>query len=228
MSPDARVAADAPVQLESLELVRRCAEDTGDAVLWTEFLRRFGPRIKQFIRGTTSVYPAGRLSRCGAAEEADLFQGAILRLVANDCAPLKRFTGRCEADLLAYLAIIVRSSVRDFVRRQHAQKRFRGEKRVDKTPEDMADTDSRVTGKEHQTERKTLIGEVNRISSKVVGIQSTRDRLIFDLYYSHDLSAAQISECRGIGLTRRGVDEVLVRLTSRVRRAAAGPEPAAE
>jgi len=75
-------------------------------------------------------------------------------------------------------------------------------------------------------ERETLAGEVGRISARVIRNQPERDKLIFDLYFSHDLSPSQIAECKGIGLSKRGVEQVLGRLTSRVRRAAAGPDVA--
>src|SRR5262245_41887890 len=83
-------------------LLEDCVQDTRDTIAWSKFLCRFTPKLKFFIRGT--------LRQSGAQpeieQEKDLLQSTIVRLVENDCAVLRRFSGSTEEELNAYLAVI--------------------------------------------------------------------------------------------------------------------------
>jgi Zn-finger nucleic acid-binding protein len=41
--------------------------------------------------------------------------------------------------------------------------------------------------------------------------------LVFQLYFDKDLSAEQISRCRGVNLSKAGVEKVINRLKERIR-----------
>jgi RNA polymerase sigma factor (sigma-70 family) len=210
-------------ELNTLALVSVCASDTQNAVAWTEFVRRFAPKIRVFIRGTLrqSVrHPApspGIPAPEEAAQENDLFQNTIVRLVENSCAALKRFTGESESDFLAYLAVVSRSAVRDFLRRRSATKR----------PLSLVPNGPRKTGdipapaKDPQLEREILGRELMALSERAIRSLSAesyeRDWLIFQLYYYDDLSIHQIAQCRGVDLSKAGVEKVLNRMKERVR-----------
>ena len=216
--------------LSSAQLVSLCAEDRNDSALWSEFLRRFGPKIKGFIRGTLrqAIGSAGGTQVFfGAIQEHDQFQNTILRLVENDCLALRRFSGSSDDDVLAYLAVISRSTVRDFLREQHALKRPQTDENAPRA-EDLAQAERNPVRNEHALYRRILAKEVARLGQRVIrqgsGDSSVRDQLIFQLYFKHGLSTAEIARCRGIDLTQRGVVGVLARLTDRVR-TAVDPDP---
>ncbi len=209
-------------QLDSVELVALCARNLQDSHLWSEFVRRFTPRIRQFISGSVrysercgdSVYGPSRL--IDEAQMKDLFQSTIVRLVENDCDALKRFSGSSESDLLAYFAVITRSVVRDYLRRQRATKRpvaLPADRYSGICPSEQPSSNS--------LDRDVLGREVVRLSERTIrslsGESSARDLLIFQLYYYDDLSTGQIAQCKGIGLTKPGVEKVLNRLKERVR-----------
>ena len=67
--------------------------------------------------------------------------------------------------------------------------------------------------------------ELRELSSKLLnqgkGRHPSRDRLIFQLYFFHDLSAGQIARCEGINLSKAGVEKVLNKLKDRIRSNAA-------
>ena len=119
-----RVPGNDPIAIETVELVSLCAQDTGNSALWSELLRRITPKIKTFIRGTLrqnrggSFGPSDAPLLSGGFQESDLFQNTIVRLVQNDCAVMRRFSGITEEEFMAYLAVITRSVVSDFLRRQ--------------------------------------------------------------------------------------------------------------
>ena len=219
------------LELEAVILFRLCAHDKTDFALWTELLRRFTPRIKTFIRGTlrqtakdsatfsrSSLYAAG-------SHESDLFQNIILRLVENGCAAMKRFTGTTEDQLMAYLAVITRSVVRDSMRRDRALKR---PTLVHKSSDDSVPSPLQIDpdrGRESPaSEREVLFRELKELSKQAIRNKSeeftARDRLIFELYFYQDLTTSQIACCQGVELSKTGVEKVLNRLKDRVRSAA--------
>jgi RNA polymerase sigma factor (sigma-70 family) len=206
-------------ELDWLSLVSLCADDTQDAALWSEFVRRFTPKIKQFISGTlrqSTANPSEAFSLMGGVQENDLFQNTILRLVENNCAALKRFSGTLESDFLAYLAVISRSAVRDSLRRQRALKRPLSvvpvwQTETSGTPS-LADSAAEIP----HAERTLLAREVVQLSERMIrslsGKSSDRDWLVFKLHYYDDMPASQ---------------KVLNRLTERVRTLVAVDRPEA-
>jgi RNA polymerase sigma factor (sigma-70 family) len=219
--------------LDSLRLVALCADAPQDSELWTEFLRRFSAKLrvfiastlKQYVRGGTPTAESGILVE--AAQEADLFQNTIVRLVENHCAALKRFSGSDESDFLAYLAVVARSTVRDYLRRHRAAKRWPGHDIVSTEEVSELSLADKRSDPARNIERQLLAREVVELSLRTIenesGSESVRDRLLFELYFAHDLSTAQIAQCKGIGLSKTGVEKALNRLKGRIRNAAAVP-----
>jgi hypothetical protein len=73
------------VKIDSVSLAALCADRQEDSELWIEFLRRFTPKIKSFIRSTLrqSIGASARFANPAVAldsgHEADLLQDTILR-----------------------------------------------------------------------------------------------------------------------------------------------------
>jgi DNA-directed RNA polymerase specialized sigma24 family protein len=70
-------------------------------------------------------------------------------------------------------------------------------------------------------ERILLAREVVQLSERMIrslsGESSGRDWLVFKLHYYDDMPASQIAQCKGIDLSKAGVEKVLNRLKERVR-----------
>jgi DNA-directed RNA polymerase specialized sigma24 family protein len=128
LRPPAGIDSDKLNGLDPVDLFQICASNRENSEAWSEFLRRYAVKLKFFIRGTLrqvlghSGDPGFSITSSGI-QELDLFQNAIVRLVENDCAAMKRFSGTSENELLAYLAVICRSTVLDTLRRNNALKR---------------------------------------------------------------------------------------------------------
>jgi RNA polymerase sigma factor (sigma-70 family) len=227
MPPDLPVNSPAtghPEGIDPLRLFSLCAENAANRELWGELLRRYTPLVKAFIRRCLGRPRGDADSHLSVDEvqESDLFQNVIVRLVKNDCAVMKQFLGEKEEDLLAYLAVITRSVVRDCQRSQWALKRA----------SDHADTQHLVAAHLQSLspteisdvraiERRLPAREVVELSAKTLqflpGPYLARDRLIFQLYFLYNLSADQIWQCKGINLSKAGVEKVLNRLKERIR-----------
>ncbi len=216
--------------IDSVSLAALCASRQDDSELWAEFLRRFTPKIKAFIRASLRhpVVAGGGFSNSAGlpnnGQESDLLQNTILRLVQNGCAALKRFSGTSEQELLAYLAVIARSVVRDFGRRQSAQRRFHWSAQVPPAYGESGEISEyiREVAVYDPVEREILAHEVERLSLQTIQDNSgepDRDKLIFQLYFFDGLSTGQIASCKGVGLSKTGVEKILNRIKDRVRSA---------
>ena len=223
MSPDPGQPILPVRDVGAVELFARCTQNMDDSALWSEFMRRYAPRIKGIIKGTLrQLLPADSSLSLGAMHENDLFQSTVVRLVENGCALMKRFSGSRESELLVYLAVITRAVVRAWVRHYRAQKRPLIESQLLDARREVR-SDSTSTRGECALERELLVREVRRLSLRAIETQagefSRRDKLIFELYFSHGLTPRQIALCEGIGLSKPGVEKALQRLKELVRSA---------
>jgi RNA polymerase sigma factor (sigma-70 family) len=216
-------------EIDSIKLVSLCAADQQNTILWAEFLKRFGPKIKNFIRATLRQCKSSSSHDSSAfvdsSHESDLFQNIIIRLVQNDCAALKRFTGASESEFHVYLAVIARSTVRDSVRYQSAKRRFHrfASPTVLRGDSSKETEFVREPSVEDPVERTILARELEQLSIKAIQDNSgepERDLLIFKLYFHQDLSAAQIASCQGINLSKTGIEKIIGRLKEKIRKAA--------
>jgi RNA polymerase sigma factor (sigma-70 family) len=197
--------------MECIDLVVSCARDRENGALWTEFLFRYSAKIKRIIckecalRQVRACRPAHDIF--GGENQSDLFQAVIVRLIENDCILMRRFSGNTEDDWLAYISSITFSVVCDAARRQSRAKRSMNNnfpKHVD--CEDPA----------HRVLAMELAALCERMTRNLSGPHSSRDRLIFRLYFVDDLSISQIAKCAG--LSKSGVHEILSRSIARARR----------
>jgi RNA polymerase sigma factor (sigma-70 family) len=217
---------ESPKGIDWAALIAACAKDRSDPVLWVEFLRRYAPKIKQFIRGMwrlsiTNVSPLAD-GALGGTQESDLFQNTILRLVEQDCSAMTRFSGKSEDEWLAYLAIITRSVVLDALKYQRRLKRPGGrEVRMLNFPGVERPTERGVGTGAISIEREVLAREIRNLCEQTIhgheAESSARNMLVFQLYFDKDLSAEQISRCQGVNLSRAGVEKVINRLKERIR-----------
>src|SRR5437867_6209305 len=170
MSPDPGQPILPVRDVGAMELFARCTQNMDDSALWSEFMRRYAPRIKGIIKGTLrQLLPADSSLSLGAMHENDLFQSTVVRLVENGCALMKRFSGSSESELLVYLAVITRSVVRDCLRRHRAQKRPLSESQLAfSSANRKASSDSNSTGSGCALERELLAREVRRPSLRAI------------------------------------------------------------
>jgi RNA polymerase sigma factor (sigma-70 family) len=205
--------------LDPIELFRICAADRQNSDAWREFLHRYTTKLRYFINGTLKQVLGPSPSQPGSIQESDLFQNAIVRLVENDCAAMKRFSGTSENDLLAYLAVICRSSVLDTLRRNNTLKRRHTAAESDETT--LVSAGSRRQTNYSEFERDILVGEIVSLTRHTIdshsGRVSNRDHLVFKLHFFDGLSYSQIAECKGINLSKAGVEKLLKRLVGRVQ-----------
>jgi RNA polymerase sigma factor (sigma-70 family) len=212
-------------RLDPVVLFKVCAENRQNSEAWLEFIRRYTNKIKFFISGSLrqfSAYSSKPISMSSSSFMDDFFQNAILRLVENDCAAMKRFSGSSENELMAYIAVICRSSVMDGLRHGNAIKR----KPVTLENESMVANAPGFNRLIDQVgcEREILVKELVRLTMESMK-SSRRDQLVFKLHFFEGLSYNQIAGCEGINLSKAGVEKLLKRLVSRVQDLVSSDKP---
>ena len=200
------------------ELIRACAA-SADQEAWQELIRRIHPVIASTILRTTVRF--GETSR-NVAE--DLIQETYLRICANGCRLLREFHADAPELIFGYLKTVAFNVAMDYFRHRAAAKR--GSAAAEHSLD--AYLESAVPSAEGGAtpaamERAILLDEIDRHLTETD--VRPRERRIFWLYYRHGMTTRAIAAVAGIGLTQKGVESAIHRLTDVVRSWMAGDAP---
>jgi RNA polymerase sigma-70 factor, ECF subfamily len=193
------------------ELIRACAE-LDDGAAWTEFVSRFRRAISLSI-----VRIADQWGQAPQEVVDDLVQETYLKLCGDKCRLLLEFTVQHPAAVTGYVKTIAINVAHDHFKALHSQKRGSGEIR-----QYLEDTEPKAPvasfdGKQ-AIERQLLFKQIYQcLQVCSVGPDQERDCLIFGLYYQQGMSAKAIAAIPAVGLTAKGVESAIFRLTRLVR-----------
>jgi RNA polymerase sigma factor (sigma-70 family) len=202
-----------PRKLSARELVELCL-GSRDEAMWGEFLRRFQPLIagviaKRVFRRTGQMFNQSLVD--------DLVQDTFLKLCINDFKALREFNYQHEHALFSFLKVVSSNVVEDYFRNSSSQKRGSG-----REEEDVEEIEAALPPASDFSEpigRSILIEEIRQCLLKQANDpHSIRDNAIFWLYYRYGFTAKAISDLPGIGLSVKGVESRLLRLTRLLRR----------
>ena len=196
-------------QLGTLELIAECVA-TKQAAPWQEFVRRFQPLIAGVV-----ARAAARWVPVTAELVDDLVQESYVKLCVEQFRRLRDFESRHEDAIYGYVKSIAYTVALDHFKVHYASKR--GAKLRSASD---ADTSLRVVGQRSSVEMDILLRELEDMAGQ--GAEGQRDRLVFTLYYRQGFSTGKIARIRSLGLSQKGVESCLHRLTERLRKRAAG------
>ena len=194
------------------ELIRACAEGN-DRAAWDEFVCRFQRPISLSIIRT--AYQWGQIPQQVAD---DLVQDTYLKLCTNRCRQLLEFAAEHPDDaILGYVKTIAVNVAHDYFKSIHAKKRGAGE-----VSQLTVDADPKAApgmpGGQEAIEREVLVEQIDQcLDSCLQGPDRDRDRTIFWLYYQQGMSVKDIAALPTIGLSAKGVESVIGRLTRLLR-----------
>jgi RNA polymerase sigma-70 factor (ECF subfamily) len=200
------------------ELVRVCAYN-GSAAAWEEFIRRFNPLIAGVV-----IRSARRWGTFQYSLVDDLVQDIYLKLCADQCRLLRDFESREPDAVFGYLKVVTANVVYDYFKATYAAKRGAGEaaEDIDILNSNTVPSTQGYLANQASVERNILMREIDaHLQKSVAEADLRRCRLIFWLYYRSGLSASAIAAIPSIGLTTKGVESMLLRLTRSVRTAVA-------
>jgi len=192
------------------ELIRACVD--GEAAAWQEFIRRFNRII-----AVTCYRAARRWGEGSPTIVDDLTQEAYVKLCADRARVLREFDSPSPDAIFAFLKVVTANVANDYFKRLHAGKR--GGSQINESLEDAERTGS-ATGPASSAsmERSVLLDQVYACVTAVAPPETLqRDRTIFWLYYRQGLTSQEIASLPSIGLSVKGVESMLHRLTQLVR-----------
>ena len=196
--------------LSSEELIQACVS-ASDADAWEEFVRRFRPVI-----AATAMRTARRFGECEPQLIDDLVQDTYLKICANRCRMLRDFHAEAPDAIFGLLKRVAFSVTHDYFRGGLAAKRRAGHR--DTTLDSFVESTIASSEGLPQLEREILIHQIDEhLTADTEPVTGNRDRQIFWLYYRHGMTTRAIAEIPFIGLTPKGVESVIQRLTKLVR-----------
>ncbi len=197
--------------ISSAQLIHACAE-SNDGAAWEEFVSRFHRAIALSIART--AYQWGEVPR---EVVDDLVQETYLKLCSDKCRLLCEFSAQHPDSVPGYIKTIAVNVAHDHFKSHYSQKRGAGRSQESLGDIDPADSDLSF-GSPRKLERQILLKQIEQcLEVCSAGPDQARDRLIFWLYYRLGMSARSIAELPNMGLTAKGVESAILRLTRLVR-----------
>jgi RNA polymerase sigma-70 factor (ECF subfamily) len=189
---------------------------SGKDLFWAEFIRRSQPVIAGVI-----VKAMRRWRKPCPAVVDDLVQETYLKLCANDFKYLREFVCEHENALYGFLKVVASHVVHDHFRSSYSQKRGCGKE--DDELEQISLRTPDASSSADRIQREILFHEISEcFKTQAAGPNFPRDYAIFWLYYVQGYTAKAISRLPNIGLTVKGVESTLLRLTRLVREGLTG------
>ncbi len=186
--------------MTAAEIVRECLDSNAEAA-WTLFVARFQPLIAASVARVVRRYQVP-----AAALVDDLTQETYLRLCKDNCRALRNFNARHDEAIFGYIKVIATTVTLDHFRARSAQKR-KNEISEPEAPVEAAVSPSGI-------EKSALF---QQIDSRLAATESERDRAIFWLYYRQGYTTKDIAAIRDLGLSEKGVESCIYRLTQSLR-----------
>jgi RNA polymerase sigma-70 factor, ECF subfamily len=197
-------------ELSPLELVRCCLSSREESA-WQEFVRRFQPLIASTIIKTL------RHGKCfNFVLIDDLVQETYVKLFAHDFKALREFDFRHAKALFGFFRVVASNVVQDHFRNRCSQKRGSG--KVDEDLEMIKIKPPSNHGFAEKAERGILVAQLKKcLKMHAAESDFSRNYAIFRLYFEHGLTAKAIANLPNIGLSVKGVESALGRLTRMIK-----------
>ncbi len=146
----------------------------------------------------------------------DIVQEVFLKICEQERRILRTFEPRGEDSFFGLLRIVTGSVANDYFRRQYSAKR--GGKVVSMPLlEDHAQGSADKTDATARVQHSALLEQLDRKLRGAPQSISERDRALFWLYYLQGYTAEEIAHVSQVGLTPKGVESALRRVTAWLR-----------
>lgn len=185
------------------ELLQLCLSTDAEEH-WREFVRKTQPLMASVIINTVR-----RWKQPAPSLVDDLIQDTYIKLLVNDKKALRSIKNEHENTIFGYLKVIASNVAKDHFRK----------------PENKADeielSDAVVPPRPQDRERREFLDKKSQVQEILETLSSSetydRDVAIFWFFYEQGYTAKEISLMPHLGLTIKGVEAVIFRLTQYVR-----------
>jgi RNA polymerase sigma-70 factor (ECF subfamily) len=189
------------------DLAKICAH-SADASEWEEFVRRCAPLASLVALRISRMW----LSGPSPATVDDIVQEVFLKLCEQERRILRDFEPRGEDSFMGLLRMVSASVATDYFRRLYSAKRG-GKVVTMPLVEEGPQLPAASAKPAAQMRQSALLAQLDgklRSTPEVIG---ERDRAFFWLYYRQGFTAEEIAGLAASGLTAKGVESALRRVT---------------
>lgn len=189
------------------DLAKACAR-SASAAEWEEFVSRCMPLASLVALRVSRMW----VSDPSPATVDDIVQEVFLKLCEQQRRILRDFEPRGEDSFLGLLRIVTASVANDYFRRTHSTKRGGKVVTMSLTDED-AQSPAGGTRPVARIEQSALYAQLDEKLRSAPDTIGERDRALFWLYYRQGYTAEEIARLSAAGLTAKGVESALRRVT---------------
>jgi RNA polymerase sigma-70 factor, ECF subfamily len=209
---ESRAPRESFAQLSPEELIQGCVN--ADTVAWEEFMRRYYRLIAGVVIRTSQKW-----GESSPTTIDDLIQETYLKLCANDYRLLRAYDPKHPDAIYGYLKVITTNVVHDRFKALRSEKRGGAQIVEELTTLEKGSVVDEASGSQRALEREILLREIDaHLNALLSGETADRDRTIFWLYYRQGFTTRAIASLPAIGLTIKGVESAILRLTKLLRR----------
>jgi RNA polymerase sigma-70 factor (ECF subfamily) len=195
------------IQVSVNDLAKSCSH-SADAVEWEQFVRRCAPLASLVALRVSRLW----LSGPSPAAVDDIVQEVFLKLCERNRRILADFEPRGEDSFLGLLRTVSASVANDYFRRLYSAKRG-GKVVTIALGEEETRSSSASAHSAERMQRSALLAQLDRRLLSEPEIIGERDRALFWLYYREGFTAEEIAGLPATGLTAKGVESALRRVT---------------
>jgi RNA polymerase sigma-70 factor (ECF subfamily) len=211
------------------DLAKACAH-SADAAEWQEFVHRCMPLVSLVASRASRIWAS--IPSPTAVE--DIVQEVFLKLCEHERRILRDFEPRGEDSFLGLLRTITGSVANDYFRRLNSTKR--GGKVItmsllEEAAPSSAESRTQVVAQPAgsspvaRMQQSTLLAQLDQKLREAPLQIAERDRALFWLYYHQGYTAEEIAQISAAGLSTKGVESALRRVTVWLRNEVAGERP---
>jgi RNA polymerase sigma-70 factor (ECF subfamily) len=202
------------------DLAKACAH-SADAAEWEELVRRCAPLASLVALRVSRQW----FNSPSHAMVDDIVQEVFLKLCEQERRILRDFEPRGEDSFMGLLRMVSTSVATDYFRRLYSAKRGGKVVTMPLAEEGLSAAPASIQPAA-QMRRSALLAQLDgklRSAPEVIG---ERDRALFWLYYRQGFTAEEIAGLSASGLTAKGVESALRRVTIWLREEIERPGPA--
>lgn len=209
--------------LSDTELIAKCTQKSaGWQNFWREFQNRFGKKILFYIYGEFHKISGEKISTEFHEIIKDLRQDVYIKLLKNDSQALKNFNGKNETSFLAYLHVIAKNLVVNYVNTNRYQKSVSMSKIKHRSDPKGSETfPFQPVSMDTVDELEKLIFKnfiLKKIKACFHSKNFERDILFFKLFYFKGFTTREIAKNTNFKLSASGIETIVNRIVQRLRK----------
>ncbi len=206
--------------LSDKELIAKCCRKSAEwEDFWREFQNRFGKTILLYIY--REFQKVSRQNISGELHEIvkDLRQDVYIKLLKNDAQALKDFNGKNEGSFLAYLHVITRNLIKNYIN-TNSYKKLISMSEIKSTHKQSEDLQFQPVSTDTVDEIERSVFEdfiLEKIRTSYQSKRVERDILLFRLFYFKGFTSKEIAGDANFNLTASGVETTVNRILQRLK-----------